>query len=161
MGSSMSKLKLCHETDRTSGFKVHVTRDSAPVGHGQVAVSADELLLHLFQRGENLSWPIRSIRRYGREDGYFTFEAGRRCLSGPGFFAFKSKYSDRIFDLVRERVNAIAEADKAARNLAVPNCPQVPVPSLPTLITGSPQYMNVDDSQCNRCPYINCDSAGE
>ncbi|NXX80065.1 DOK1 protein, partial [Urocolius indicus] len=45
-------------------------------------------------------WPYRLLRRYGRDKVMFSFEAGRRCDSGPGNFTFETKQGNEIFRLV-------------------------------------------------------------
>uniref|UniRef100_A0A3B5L3K4 Docking protein 1b n=1 Tax=Xiphophorus couchianus TaxID=32473 RepID=A0A3B5L3K4_9TELE len=47
-----------------------------------------------------LVWPYKLLRRYGRDRVMFSFEAGRRCDSGPGNFTFETKQGNEIFTLV-------------------------------------------------------------
>ncbi|KAM4564877.1 docking protein 1b [Fundulus diaphanus] len=47
-----------------------------------------------------LVWPYKLLRRYGRDRVMFSFEAGRRCDSGPGNFTFETKKGNEIFTLV-------------------------------------------------------------
>ncbi|XP_014218582.1 fibroblast growth factor receptor substrate 2 [Copidosoma floridanum] len=57
-------------------------------------------------------WPLRSLRRYGYDEQIFSFEAGRRCQSGPGIYAFKCEKADQLFYLVQQNILA----DKDDRN---------------------------------------------
>ncbi|NXP51477.1 DOK1 protein, partial [Heliornis fulica] len=49
-------------------------------------------------------WPYRLLRRYGRDKVMFSFEAGRRCESGPGNFTFETKQGNEIFRLVEASI---------------------------------------------------------
>lgn len=49
-------------------------------------------------------WPLRSLRRYGYDEQIFSFEAGRRCKSGPGIYAFKCEKADQLFNLVQQNI---------------------------------------------------------
>ncbi|XP_038601652.1 docking protein 1 [Tachyglossus aculeatus] len=50
------------------------------------------------------TWPYTLLRRYGRDRVMFSFEAGRRCSSGPGNFTFETKQGDRIFQAVESAI---------------------------------------------------------
>ncbi|TRY92031.1 hypothetical protein DNTS_033834 [Danionella cerebrum] len=49
-------------------------------------------------------WPYKLLRRYGRDRVMFSFEAGRRCESGPGNFTFETKQGNEIFRIVEESI---------------------------------------------------------
>ncbi|NXA12229.1 DOK1 protein, partial [Sapayoa aenigma] len=49
-------------------------------------------------------WPYRLLRRYGRDKVMFSFEAGRRCDSGPGNFTFETMQGNEIFRLVEASI---------------------------------------------------------
>ncbi|XP_063257419.1 docking protein 1 [Prinia subflava] len=49
-------------------------------------------------------WPYRLLRRYGHDKVMFSFEAGRRCDSGPGNFTFETKQGNEIFRLVEASI---------------------------------------------------------
>ncbi|XP_007950849.1 docking protein 1 [Orycteropus afer afer] len=62
-----------------------------------------------------LSWPYTLLRRYGRDKVMFSFEAGRRCPSGPGTFTFQTAQGNDIFQAVetaihRQKAQAKAQA---------------------------------------------------
>ncbi|NXG59639.1 DOK1 protein, partial [Hemiprocne comata] len=65
----------------------------------------DSLVLKDPQTNEILYvWPYRLLRRYGRDKVMFSFEAGRRCDSGPGNFTFETKQGNEIFHLVEAAI---------------------------------------------------------
>ncbi|XP_015266741.1 PREDICTED: LOW QUALITY PROTEIN: docking protein 1 [Gekko japonicus] len=51
------------------------------------------------------AWPYRLLRRYGRDKVMFSFEAGRRCESGPGNFTFETKQGNEIFCVVEAAIH--------------------------------------------------------
>ncbi|XP_026189150.1 docking protein 1b [Mastacembelus armatus] len=53
-----------------------------------------------------LVWPYKLLRRYGRDRVMFSFEAGRRCDSGPGNFTFETKQGNEIFTLVDQAIRS-------------------------------------------------------
>lgn len=51
-----------------------------------------------------MSWPYTLLRRYGRDKVMFSFEAGRRCSSGPGTFTFQTTQGNDIFQAVETAI---------------------------------------------------------
>ncbi|XP_058403244.1 docking protein 3 isoform X2 [Diceros bicornis minor] len=77
------------------------------------------------------TWPYRFLRKFGSDKGVFSFEAGRRCDSGEGFFAFGSP---RARDLCGAVAAAIARQREWLPELAGPRpCPLPRATSLPSL----------------------------
>nr|XP_020650864.1 docking protein 1 isoform X2 [Pogona vitticeps] len=69
--------------------------------------SRDSLILAESPSGQPLyTWPYRLLRRYGRDKVMFSFEAGRRCESGPGNFTFETKQGNEIFHVVEAAIHA-------------------------------------------------------
>ncbi|XP_036406995.1 docking protein 1b [Megalops cyprinoides] len=68
-----------------------------------------------------LVWPYKLLRRYGRDKVMFSFEAGRRCESGPGNFTFETKQGNEIFGIVE---GAIRE-QKAQAEERHQSCPSL------------------------------------
>lgn len=54
-----------------------------------------------------LTWPYRHIRRYGCTTENFSFEAGRKCVSGEGLFTFSTNDGMLIFQSVDAHVLAL------------------------------------------------------
>ncbi|ELW63994.1 Docking protein 1 [Tupaia chinensis] len=94
------------------------------------------------------SWPYTLLRRYGRDKVMFSFEAGRRCSSGPGTFTFQTAEGNDIFQAVetairRQKAQAgqghdVLRADShegevAEGKLATPSGPQEVLVSPPAL----------------------------
>ena len=76
------------------------------------------------------------IFRYGRSKTTFTFEAGRKCTSGEGYFTFKVESGDTIFSSVHKRTKEMkkkippATINKGASS-DEPSSPDDPSPALP------------------------------
>ncbi|XP_057599697.1 docking protein 1 isoform X2 [Hippopotamus amphibius kiboko] len=62
-----------------------------------------------------LSWPYTLLRRYGRDKVMFSFEAGRRCPSGPGTFTFQTAQGNDIFQAVETAIHRQKAQGKAGQ----------------------------------------------
>lgn len=78
-----------------------------------------------------LTWPFRFLRKFGSYKGVFSFEAGRRCDSGEGLFAFGCA---RAQDLCGAVAAAIArQREQLPEWTGVRPCPLPRAASLPSL----------------------------
>ena len=67
---------------------VNIDDHGGRISEGHLEVSDAHISFH--QRGKDpLRWPLKSLRRYGAENTVFSFEAGRKCSTGPGIYAFR------------------------------------------------------------------------
>uniref|UniRef100_A0A2K5MV12 Docking protein 3 n=2 Tax=Cercocebus atys TaxID=9531 RepID=A0A2K5MV12_CERAT len=77
------------------------------------------------------SWPYHFLRKFGSDKGVFSFEAGRRCDSGEGLFAFHTPCAP---DLCRAVAEAITRQRERLPELArAQPCPLPRATSLPSL----------------------------
>ncbi|TEA24317.1 hypothetical protein DBR06_SOUSAS4410015 [Sousa chinensis] len=106
---------------------------------GSYTLRAGESALELWggpQLGTQLyEWPYRFLRRFGRDKATFSFEAGRRCLSGEGNFEFETRQGNEIF-------LALEEAIAAQKNRP----PTQPVPNPAALLQPESPYSRPHDS---------------
>ncbi|KAM9368697.1 docking protein 2 [Phaethornis superciliosus] len=88
---------------------VRATESSERCGlRGRCILRAGEEALELqdFQTLELLcSWPYPFLRRFGRDKVTFSFEAGRRCVSGEGNFEFESRQGNEIFQAIESAIS--------------------------------------------------------
>ncbi|XP_048190014.1 docking protein 3 [Perognathus longimembris pacificus] len=78
------------------------------------------------------TWPYHFLRKFGSDKDVFSFEAGRRCVSGEGLFAFCSPQAP---DMCGTVAAAIARQQARLQVLAMPcqPCPLARALSLPSL----------------------------
>ncbi|XP_020854518.1 docking protein 3 [Phascolarctos cinereus] len=75
-------------------------------------------------------WPYHFLRKFGHDKGVFSFEAGRRCDSGEGLFAFSCP---RASEICRAVGAAIARQRELPGPAASRPCPLSRASSLPSL----------------------------
>uniref|UniRef100_A0A8C5YYX9 Docking protein 3 n=2 Tax=Marmota marmota marmota TaxID=9994 RepID=A0A8C5YYX9_MARMA len=101
------------------------------------------------------SWPYHFLRKFGSDKGVFSFEAGRRCDSGEGLFAFSSP---RAPDMCGSVAAAIARQRELLPERAVARpCPLPRATSLPSLDPpGELQEVSpgADLPTCRRAPVV-------
>nr|XP_031548351.1 docking protein 2 isoform X1 [Vicugna pacos] len=84
-------------------------------------------------------WPYRFLRRFGRDKVTFSFEAGRRCISGEGNFEFETRQGNEIF-------LALEEAISAQKKAASPGPQTQPAPAPMVLPRPDSPYARPHDS---------------
>ncbi|NWS42422.1 DOK1 protein, partial [Probosciger aterrimus] len=106
----MAVNSIYYSRDEVNTFWVTVQRTEAAErcelrGAYVLKAERDSLVLKDPRTNEILYvWPYRLLRRYGRDKVMFSFEAGRRCSSGPGNFTFETKQGNEIFRLVEASI---------------------------------------------------------
>ncbi|NWW78449.1 DOK1 protein, partial [Climacteris rufus] len=106
----MAVNSIYYSRDEVNAFWVTVQRTEAAErcelrGTYVLKAERDSLVLKEPRTEEILYvWPYRLLRRYGRDKVMFSFEAGRRCDSGPGNFTFETKQGNEIFRLVEASI---------------------------------------------------------
>ncbi|XP_055382010.1 mucin-2 isoform X2 [Condylostylus longicornis] len=71
---------------------------------GQLEIAPRELTL--YRKGkEPTKWSLQHLRRYGFDADLFTFEAGRRCTTGEGIYAFRCRRAESLFHLLQTYIN--------------------------------------------------------
>lgn len=70
---------------------------------GQLSISRTELTLFRKHK-EPTQWPLKCLRRYGYDNDVFTFEAGRRCTTGEGIYAFRCRHAESLFRTVQNYI---------------------------------------------------------
>ncbi|KAM8898147.1 docking protein 1b [Spinachia spinachia] len=108
----MSENLIYYSREEVNEFWVSAQRTEASercglAGSYWLKAENDTLILKEPKTKRNiLVWPYKLLRRYGRDRVMFSFEAGRRCDSGPGNFTFDTKQGNEIFVLVDQAIQS-------------------------------------------------------
>ncbi|KAL4660952.1 docking protein 1 isoform X1 [Arapaima gigas] len=106
----MAENLIYYSREEVNEFWVTVQRTEASErcglqGSYWLKADSDSLVLKEAKTKRNLLvWPYKLLRRYGRDKVMFSFEAGRRCDSGPGNFTFETKQGNEIFGIVEAAI---------------------------------------------------------
>lgn len=92
-------------------FKVvNLDNDGREINPGKIEVTDSELIFHPKDKA-SIHWPLRGLRRYGFDVEFFSFESGRRCPTGVGFFAFQCQRAEALFNLLQDCVQRVGQDD--------------------------------------------------
>lgn len=97
--SGNSKLEL---SDINSNIYrvVNVDDNGVALWSGQLGITRTELTL--YRKGRDPTrWPLKCLRRYGYDADLFSFEAGRRCTTGEGIYAFRCRRAESLFQTMQ------------------------------------------------------------
>lgn len=83
---------------------VNVDENGAYLCSGQLEITENDLILYREGRDSTV-WPLHSLRRYGFEEGMFSFESGRRCETGEGIYAFKCRRASLLFRTLQQQIH--------------------------------------------------------
>ncbi|XP_011478626.2 docking protein 3 [Oryzias latipes] len=73
---------------------------------GEYLMSSETEALVLFSLDASdaiFRWPYRLLRRFGKVEGGFSIEAGRRCESGEGLFIFLTRHALHVFQAIAKQ----------------------------------------------------------
>lgn len=97
-------------------FRVFNVDDQGQVLRGgNIEITDNDLILHQKSK-DYVTWPLRSLRRYGFDAELFSFESGRRCPTGPGIYAFKCSRAEALFNLLQESIQKAGQEEHNMRN---------------------------------------------
>lgn len=117
-------------------FSVTNINDQHRLVHSGVMYVTETNLIYIDKKShEKWEWPLKFLRRYGCEGFVFSFEAGRKCPSGEGLYAFNCKKANALFNRVAQNISQgnlePTEPDLPERNADVPFLPKLQQPSQP------------------------------
>ncbi|XP_070500531.1 fibroblast growth factor receptor substrate 2 [Chironomus tepperi] len=135
MGCVESKVS---ENNHPNRFDViFADTDDSVYYNSQLEINGNDIILYRKNRAP-ISWSLGSLRRYGYDANFFTFEAGRRCETGPGIFSFKCQRADVLFNTLQSFINGRAynTDDTNLHDFAVPNASNRNIAQLNSLNLG-------------------------
>eukprot|EP00054_Salpingoeca_dolichothecata_P021895 m.141590 g.141590 ORF g.141590 m.141590 type:complete len:422 (+) comp24153_c0_seq3:123-1388(+) len=117
------------------------------IGPATLVVSSVNLTLLSRTTGQTMAvFPLRYLRRYGRDLGFFSFECGRKTSTGPGVFYLASDDCAKIFRVVDRHEKSMAASNtslhsRSSQAHSIRTLPQdVAWPKAPTL-SADPGFM--------------------
>ncbi|KAM6976919.1 uncharacterized protein FYW47_001756 [Aplochiton taeniatus] len=136
----MEENKIYVSREEVSEFWVLVQPSDAATRCGLqgaywLQVGQDALVLKEPENKSSIqSWPYLLLRRYGRDKGTFSIEAGRRCGSGPGNFTFETLQGDGIFTLIENAIQLQKDTPGSREGenvMSTSRQPRSPLPKIP------------------------------
>lgn len=82
---------------------INIDDNGVPLWSGQLGITRTELTL--YRKGRDpTKWPLKCLRRYGYDADLFSFEAGRRCVTGEGIYAFRCRRAESLFQTMQSYI---------------------------------------------------------
>jgi hypothetical protein len=91
------------------------------ISRGEIHIT-DDAILYLIADKRPICWPLDCIRRYGCIDSgqKLIFEAGRKCGTGQGIYAFRLYRARECVDRLNEKIDSKESQLSSQKN----NCPK-------------------------------------
>lgn len=90
---------------------VNIDDNGVPLWNGQLGISRTEITL--YRKGLSPTrWPLRCLRRYGYDTDLFSFEVGRRCVTGEGIYAFRCRRAESLFQTLQNYIQMSSVTDE-------------------------------------------------
>lgn len=83
---------------------INVDRHGEELWTGHIEVTSVNLTLYRKHKPPT-QWPLQCLRRYGYESDTFSFEAGRRCLTGQGIYSFRCRRAEQLFQVLQQYIH--------------------------------------------------------
>lgn len=108
---------------------INIDDTGSDLWRGQIEITRSELVL--FRKGRPPTrWPLKCLRRYGFDANLFSFEAGRRCDTGEGIYAFRCERAEDLFLTLQTFIQQSTNEDTVGSLMSSNNA------------TGNPDYIN-------------------
>lgn len=75
----------------------NVNDEHVVLSRGVMEVTSTDLIHTTCGSTRSITWSLKYLRRLGCEGNIFCFEAGRKCTTGEGFYAFKCTRAAELF----------------------------------------------------------------
>lgn len=122
MGSCMSSASRSNSKMELSDLNsniyrvVNVDDNGHALWNGQLGITRTELTL--YRKGKDPTrWPLKCLRRYGYDADLFSFEAGRRCVTGEGIYAFRCRRAENLFQTMQSYIQMSSLSDDGTGTL--------------------------------------------
>lgn len=104
----------CVESRLESNLQPNVFEVVSVYEHGQRQRAShlevtDTHIIQYIKGRVPIRWPLSCLRRYGFDAEKFSFEAGRRCPTGPGIYYFKCRRAEALFNVLQAQIQNNAE----------------------------------------------------
>uniref|UniRef100_A0A1I8NG25 IRS-type PTB domain-containing protein n=1 Tax=Musca domestica TaxID=7370 RepID=A0A1I8NG25_MUSDO len=84
-------------------------------GQGVLEITPNEIIF-IAPNHEPVSWALQHLRRYGLTEDIFSFEAGRRCTTGPGIYTFRCWNANQLYSKFQWYINSMSLGVDRDRN---------------------------------------------
>ncbi|XP_054745232.1 uncharacterized protein LOC129249441 [Anastrepha obliqua] len=108
MGCINSTKKLSDLKGENVFRAVRLHSDSTNLGRTGFLELTPRELIFCTRSNQRVVWALQHLRRYGVNGDVFSFEAGRRCMTGPGIYKFRCQRADQLYHLFQSYINAVA-----------------------------------------------------